>query len=248
MRGTHTMLRAMMNATILLGLAATASAQPAAPAAKGFVELGLGFGYVMSNAPFVEVDRGTALASPRSRGGAIDLAGGYALVPNLAVFADLQYAGATTRTGQNQDGDTEDTSVGYTSLGLGLRATVPLGPGEVYAQMALGGVLPFETERDQRFANGDSRFTTIGYNAGLGGHGEMGYHYPLNERMYLAGGLRLQAFATDNVGRERVRRDEPSGMVDRETYSTNPDANNSREAEALSLQDMRLRIGFGLRF
>ncbi|MCX5746281.1 MAG: outer membrane beta-barrel protein [Proteobacteria bacterium] len=242
-------LGAMACAVVVVGSASRASAEPAAPGpSKVFLEGGLAYGYGMSNAGFLEVDRGARLQGPRSSGAAVDLAGGYALVPNLFVFGDLQYAHASTITGQNRDGDTDEYGVSYTSVSVGLRTAVAIGPGEVYAQMSLGVVLPFETERDQRATNGDTRTTTIGYNTGLGGRGEMGYHYALNDRMYLAAGLRLQAFATDNVGRERVRKDSPSGNVDREVYSTDPNANNAQQAEALSVQDMRIRLGFGYRF
>jgi hypothetical protein len=243
----------MMGAAVLLCAAAHARAQtattaPAAPAHKGFVEGGLAYGYGMSNSQFIEVNNGTRLDSPRNGGPAIDVAGGFAFVPNLAIVGDLQYASDSTITGQNQDGDTEQLSDSYTSLAVGLRATVPLGHGEVYAQMGLGMVFPFETERDEHMANGDSRVTTVGYNSGLGGRGELGYHYALNDRMYLAGGVRVQAFATDNVGKERVRTDQPSGQVQRDVFTTSPSGNNNRQAEALSVQDMRLRIGFGYRF
>ena len=237
-------------AAVLLWTASAASAQPAtpAPAPKIFVEGGLAYGYGMSNSEFIEVDRGTQLDGPRSGGPAVDIAGGYAFVPNLAVFGDLQYAHASTITGQDDNGNEEQFSVSYTSFSVGLRTAVPLGSGEVYAQMSLGIVLPFETERDEQRANGESRNTTIGYNSGLGGRGEMGYHFNLNERMYLAAGLRLQAFATDNVGKDRVRTEQPSGNVERERYSTDPNANNTARAEALSVQDLRIRVGFGFRF
>jgi len=243
-------LTSTVSAAVLLWTASAASAQPApsAPAPKIFVEGGLAYGYGMSNSEFIEVDRGTQLDGPRSAGPAVDVAGGYAFVPNLAVFGDLQYAHASTITGQDDNGDEEQTSVSYTSFSVGLRTAVPLGSGEVYAQMSLGIVLPFETERDEQRANGESRNTTIGYNRGLGGRGEMGYHFNLNERMYLAAGLRLQAFATDNVGRDRVRTEQPSGNVERERYSTDPNANNTAPAEALSVQDLRIRVGFGFRF
>ena len=154
----------------------------------------------------------------------------------------------STITGQNDNGETQQYTVDYTSLGVGLRTSAPIGPGEVYAQLALGAVFPFETERVQHMTNNESRTTTIGYNSGLGARGELGYHYQLNHRVYLLGGVRVQAFATDNVGRERVRVDQPSGNVDRETYSTDPNAPNTSRAEALSVQDLRLRIGVGVRF
>lgn len=245
-------LSSMVCAAVVLWTASAARAQEAAPApapasaSKFFVEGGLAYGYAMSNSEFLEVDNGTRLESPGSRGPAIDVAGGYALVPNLFIFGDLQYAHASSITGQDQDGDEEQFSVSYTSFSIGLRTAVPIGPGEVYAQMSLGLVLPFETEQDEQRANGESRHTTIGYNSGLGGRGEMGYHFALSDSMYLAAGLRLQAFATDNDGRARVRTEQPSGNVDREVYSRDPDANN--QAEALSVQDLRLRLGFGLRF
>lgn len=228
--------------------AAHAQAAPVAPAHKVFVEGGLGYGYGMSNSQFVEINNGTKLDSPASRGPALDLAGGYMFLPNLAVYADVQFASASTITGQNDNGDRESLSISYSSLAVGLRTAVPVGPGEVYAQFALGFVLPFETERDRQELNGDSRTTVIGYNSGFGARGEMGYHYNVNDRLYIAGGLRLQGFATDNVGRERVRTDKPSGNVEREVYSTDPNANNTARAEALSVQDVRIRLGVGYRF
>lgn len=243
-------LKSTLCAALLLWSASPASAQEAASASasKAFVEGGLGYGYQMSTSDFIEVDRGNSLSSPSSSGPAIDVTGGYTLVPNLHVIGDLQYAYASTVTGQDNGGDEEQYSVSYASLSVGLRSTVPVGSGEVYAQMSLGFVLPFDTERDEQMANGDSRNTTIGYNSGLGGRGEMGYHHKLNDKMYIAAGLRLQAFATDNTGNERVRTEQPSGNVDKEPYSTDPNANNSRDAEALSLQALRLRFGFGYRF
>jgi opacity protein-like surface antigen len=250
MRQIQQTLSALVWAAAMLWTASPARAQEATPssAPKIFLEGGVGYGYQMSNSEFIEVNRGTALDPPRSRGPAVDIAGGYAFVPNLAVFGDLQYARASSITGQNMDGDQEQFSVSFTSFSAGLRTTVPIGSGEVYAQMSLGMLLPFETDRDEQRANGESRHTTIGYNSGFGARGEMGYHFNLNDRMYLGAGLRLQAFSTDNAGRERVRIDQPGGNIDRELYSTNPNANNARPAEALSIQDVRLRLAFGFRF
>jgi Outer membrane protein beta-barrel domain len=229
----------------LTAAAAHAQSAPVAPAHKVFVEGGLGYGYGMSNSQFIEINNGTKLDSPSSRGPALDLAGGYMFLSNLAVYADLQYASASTISGQNDNGDRESLAISYSSFALGLRTTVPAGPGEVYAQFALGFVLPFETERNRQELNGDSRSIVIGYNSGFGARGD---HYNVNERLYIAGGLRLQGFATDNVGRDRVRTDKPSGNVEREVYSTDPNANNTARAEALSVQDLRIRLGVGYRF
>lgn len=241
--------------TVLFGgwgalTAAAAHAQSPAvePAYKVFVEGGLGYGYGMSNSQFVEINNGTKLDSPASRGPALDVAGGYMFLPNLAVYADVQFASASTITGQNDKGDRESLAISYSSLAVGLRTTVPVGPGEVYAQFALGFVLPFETERDRQQLNGDSRNIVVGYNSGFGARGEMGYHYNVSDRLYIAGGLRLQGFATDNVGREQVRTDKPSGKVEREVFSTDPNANDTARAEALSVQALGIRIGIGYRF
>lgn len=235
-------------ALCVLALPSVALAQPAAaPAHRGFVEGGLAYGYQMSNSQYVEVNQGTLLQSPRRRGPALDLAGGYSLLPNLAIMGDVQWAHASQRQSQNNDGDTAELTLSFASIAIGVRITVPTGRGEVYAQLGLGISLPFETELDENRGGGETRNTTIGYNSGIGARSEMGYHVALNDRMYLAAGLRLQAFATDNVGKQRVRTDQPGGQVERETYSTNPDANNTRDAEALSLQDVSVRIGFGYR-
>lgn len=228
--------------------ASQAHAQPAPRPARGFVEGGVAYGWGLSTSPFVEVDRGTRLDGPGASGPAIDLVAGYAPVPGLFVIGDLQWAHTSTIVGQNQDGDTDQSKVSHLSFAIGARLTRPLGRGELYGQLSLGMVTPFETERDQQNADGTSRTTTVGYNAGFGGRGEMGYHYDVSDRLFVAGGIRIQTFATDNVGRERVRVDQPGGQVERETYSTDPNANNTRRAEALSLQELRFRLGIGYRF
>ena len=114
MRLREPSLSSMVCAAVLLWTASSASAQTATPAAssKIFVEGGLAYGYQMSNSDFIEVDRGTALDGPRSGGPAVDVAAGYAFVPSLAVFGDLQYAHASTITGQDNDGDEEQSRSG----------------------------------------------------------------------------------------------------------------------------------------
>lgn len=214
---------------------------------RGFAEGGLAYGWQMSNSQYIEVNNGARYDSPGASGPALDLAGGFAFVPNLAIVGDLQWASASTIKGLDRDGDRGRLSYSFTTLAIGLRTLVPIGPGEVYAQLGLGLVMPFETELDEDRGGGETRNTTVGYNSGLGARGEMGYHYPIGERMYLGAAFRVQAFATDNEGRERVRTDRPSGDVDRETY-TLTNGNNTRPAEALSLQDFRVRVGFGFRF
>lgn len=229
-------------------LGSTARADVGSPVRRGFVEGGLAYGWQMSTSQYIEVNNGTRVESPGASGLALDLTGGFAFVPNLAVVGDLQYARATTIRGQDNDGDTAELFLSFTSLSVGLRTIVPIGRGEVYAQLGLGIVLPFETETDEDRGGGETRQTTIGYNSGFGARGEMGYHFPIGERMYIGAGFRVQAFATDNVGRERVRTERPSGQVERDTYTTTPNGNNTRAAEALSLQDFRVRLGFGFRF
>jgi hypothetical protein len=231
----------------LLLTSESATAQPAALARRGFVEGGLGLGYAMSNGQYLEVANGTQLDSPRSSGPAIDIAGGYALIPNLAVVADLQAAWSSTRESQNDKGDIESSSSSYRSIAVGLRASVPAGAGEVYAQFEIGLALPFEIERNRARSNGETRNITTGFNSGAGARGEMGYHYNINERLYILGGLRLQAFATDNVGQQQVQIEQPSGKVETRTFGLDPNANNSERASALSVQDLRLRVGVGFR-
>ncbi len=232
----------------VLALASVAAAQPA-PASRGFVEGGLAYGWWLSNSDFIETSNGTALDSPGASGPALDLTGGFAPIPGLYMIGDFQWAHASTIDGQNQDGDTDRTKLSYLSLAFGVRTTVKAGPGEVYAQLGLGVATPFETVREQDLAGGGSRTTTTGYNTGYGGRGEAGYHYAINDHLFIGGGVRVQAFATDNVGRTRTRVDQPSGNIETDTYSTNPDAGgNTRNAQALSVQDVRFRLSVGYRF
>jgi hypothetical protein len=230
--------------SVTLCWAQHADAQPA-PTHKGFVELGLGYGYAMSTSPFIEVNNGTRLEPPHASGLNIDVGGGYQLVPGLSLIGDFQHARATSIEGTNDNGNTSRYSFNYNSLTLGLRAAVVLGPGELYTDFSLGLALPFKTEAEG-MGGGGSVSTTTGYNTGLGGRGEMGYHYAINDQMYAGAGLRLEAFSTDNVGRTRVRTDQ-NGQTETETYTTDPNAQGP-SASALSLQDLRLRLMFGYRF
>jgi hypothetical protein len=236
---------------VSLSLAATTlvHAQPT-HVNKGFVEAGLGWGGAMSNAQFLEVNNGTLLAPPHASGFMLAAAVGYQLAPGLYLIGDLQHAGATSILGTNDNGNTLQSSFAYNSITAGVRTAVGVGPGELYADFALGIALPFETHSDGTFTmggmGGGAQHVTIGYNAGLGGRGELGYHYPLNDRMYLGAGLRLEAFSTDNVGRTRTRTDQ-NGQTTVETYTTDPNAQGPG-ASAASVQDFRLRIAFGYRF
>ncbi len=235
----------------VLGTAATgAHAQPAA-VPKGFVEVGLGWGYAMSNAQFLEVNNGTLLAPPHASGLELDVGGGYQLVPGISIIGDFQHASATSIQGSGGNGSTAQYSTSYNSLTVGVRAAHPVGPGELYADFALGMAFPFDTHADGTFGGGGmggggTAHVTIGYNTGFGARGEMGYHYAINDRLYVGAGLRLEAFSTDNVGRTRVRVDQ-NGQTETETYSTDPNAQGPTPS-ALSLQDLRLRLSVGYRF
>jgi len=249
MQANNLVRRAVMAGAVLATAMIGSGPVRAEPAAhRGFVEGGLALGYNMSNQNFLEDGNGATYASPRAAGVALDLAGGYAVIPNLYLFGDLQWAHASSIDAVDQDGDRDHYSYSYTSLAVGIRTAVPAGPGEVYAQMGLGLLLPFESKRDQHFASGNSRFTTTGYNTGLGARAEAGYRYDLTDRLFLGAGVRVQAFSTDNVGKQRTRTDQPSGNVEIRYYSTDPNAPNSDRPSALSLQDVRLRLSFGVRF
>ena len=229
--------------------AATAHAQPAPRPARGFVEGALGYGWAPTTSDFVEVDTGTRYHSPSASGPALDLTGGVRVAPGVAIIGDLAWAQAKTVEGVNQDSETDRTKVSYVSLALGARTALPVGPGRLYAQLSLGLVTPFDGVRTQDLGGGMSRTTTVGYNTGLGGRGEMGYQVDLTGRVYLGAGLRLSTFVTDNVGRTRVRVDQPSGDTQTDTFTTDPNAgNDTRRAQSLALQDIRLRISIGARF
>jgi hypothetical protein len=235
--------------TVLGSLAATtlASAQPA-PARKAFAEVGVGWGYAMSNAQFLEVNNGTALSAPHASGFLLDAGAGFQLVPGLYVIGDFQHANASSIQGSNGNGGSTQYSSSYNSISAGLRTALALGPGELYADFALGLALPFDTHSDGTFGMGGmgTQHVTVGYNTGLGGRAEMGYHYTINERMYVGAGLRLEAFSTDNVGRTRTRTDQ-NGQTTVDTFTTDPNAQGPSPS-ALSVQDFRLRVSLGYRF
>ncbi|MBV8760034.1 MAG: outer membrane beta-barrel protein [Deltaproteobacteria bacterium] len=242
-----------MKVTLVMFALATTTAAYAEPAPvhKGFVEGGAGWGYAMSNVQFLEVNNGTLLAPPHASGFELDVAGGYELVPGISIIGDLQHASATSIQGSGGNGATVQYSSSYNSLTVGVRTAHAVGSGELYADFAIGAAFPFDTHADGTFGGGGgggggTAHLTVGYNSGFGGRGEMGYHFTLNDRMYLGAGLRLEAFSTDNVGRTRVRVDQ-NGQTTTETYTTDPTGQGPTPS-ALSVQDLRLRISFGYRF
>jgi hypothetical protein len=243
------MMKVTLAFLVALSLSAVTPAHAQAePVHVGFAEVGLGWGYAMSNAQFLEVNNGTLLAPPHASGLMFDVAAGYKITHGIFVIGDFQHASATSIQGSSGNGNTAQYSSAYNSITAGVRTALAVGPGELYADFALGIALPFETHSDGTFGMGGmgTTQTTSGYNTGLGGRAEMGYHYALNDRMYLGAGLRLEAFSTDNVGRTRVRTDQ-NGQTSTETYTTDPNGQGP-SASALSVQDIRLRLAFGYRF
>jgi hypothetical protein len=224
----------------------------------GFVEAagvwGLQFGeqqYLPDGAP---ADR----KHPMTNGPGFNITAGYSVLPGLDIIVDYTYASARSRTGDIAGAlDGVTGSIDYQTIEAGLRSGRKLGPGKLYGELALGVVLPFQTELEYEYAPEMSAIGVSGigtktdsYNSGLGAHGELGYQFPVWEGMYLSTAARISGFETNNDGDKTVfenfvadfTQPQPLDMTVR--YST-----SSGEAPTTySVQDLRLHVSLGYSF
>lgn len=160
--------------------------------------------------------------------------------PWAGILRDLAYSGneatvsgaltlAGCTTGQCQQGAYADfgksTSALYKSdygqkttwknmvLTLGLRPSVNLLGGQIYAGGGLAIVLPYETSTEVTFSNKagalatnmpDSGTQTDKWNLGIGGFGEVGYTYSITDNVFAGIGVRVVMATSNNKDQTRV--------------------------------------------
>jgi hypothetical protein len=183
---------------------------------------------------------------------------GWLFAPDLALIATYEYWAATSVEGDVPDViDRVQGYVRYHTLILGLRVYRDAGPGRLRADMGVGLVLPFETrtEYDWGQALGAAGISGTGtetddHSLGFGAQAQLGYEIPAGP-VFIGLGLQLRAFQSDNNG-EETRLDNmvtdltavPPVAVD----ATIEHGNGQAQPTTVSVQDLGLRIGVGMRF
>ncbi len=193
------------SATYLNGDATTATAQPYAAANTSGLGGGASVGYnLMKGLGFVaSFDyrnvKSREWSVTNSTAGPVSLAG-----VGLAGQAAAASAGSTLKT-QN----TKNTII----IGLGVRPTVSVGPGEFYAGAGAALVLPYDSTTSGTFTNptaAGAQSSTItfenktSYNMAIGAYGELGYNFNVTENIYVGLGARILVATANNKDKDKV--------------------------------------------
>jgi hypothetical protein len=221
-----------------------------------FAEAYGGYGFQFGEQDYLPKEMG-GYKHPLTNGYALGAAAGWEFVRGLALVGNYQFASAQSRSGELLGAlDDVQGEISYHILALGLRNTRALGPGRVFGEVGGGVILPFETQVNVAYgpalAAADITGTgsrTDEYRTGVGAYGQLGYQWDIEAGVYLAGGVRVQSFQSNNNG-EQSRFDNfvtdfgaPQAMNTAITY----DSESAVAPHTYSVQDLRLNIALGYR-
>lgn len=193
------------SATYLNGDATTATAQPYAAANTSGFGGGATVGYnfmkglgLVASFDYRSV-KSREWSVTNSTAGPVSLAG-----VGLAGQAAAASSGSTLKT-QN----TKNTII----IGLGVRPSVAVGPGELYAGAGAALVLPYDSTTSGTFTNpsaAGAQSSTItfenktSYNMAIGAYGELGYNFNVTENIYVGLGARILVATANNKDKDKV--------------------------------------------
>ena len=228
------------------------------PPQAGFIEAGGDWGFQLGPQDYVPDGTPGSSKHPLTNGFGFNATAGIGIGHGLYLIGDYAYGQATSRKGTINDVlDRVQGSINYQTLDAGMRMTRDAGPGALYGELGLGVMLPFETklELDYGPALAPAGITGTGikkdhYTWGLGGHGEFGYQLFLGRSAYLATGLRLQTFESNNDGEKTELTnfvEDPANPVP-VTATINHGTSRAVSPTAYSVQDIRLHADLGVRF
>jgi hypothetical protein len=238
--------------------AAPASRADPAPSRIGFVEVAGNYGLSFGEQEFVPTGTPGESENPLTNGFGFNATAGYTLSPGFDLIADYNYATATSRSGELTGVlDGVKGSIDYHTLTAGLRTSLELGAGQVYGELALGVVLPFDTTVEYRYAEPMSAVGVVGtgvktdnYNLGYGAHGEAGYQFPITSAAYVSSALRVQSFQSSNAGRTTEYENFVADFTAPQAITM--DVNHATDSGATpvtySVQDLRFLVDLGYRF
>lgn len=265
MKTTVVLAIAVATPCVLAGVAAGQSETPASleqtgERSVGFVEVAGAFGFQFGEQPYLPDGTPGQSKHPLTNGFSANATAGVEILPNLDVILDYTFANAESRKG-NLDNALSDVrgEVTFQTISAGLRSNRDLGPGTLYGELAVGVVLPFETKLTYNYAPAMSQLpqpvmgegTKVDkYNLGVGAHGELGYQVPIYDKLYLAAGLRIQGFQSNNDGKSTELDNFVTDFTNPQAVSTtiDYDANGGATPTTYSVQDLRFHLQAGYRF
>lgn len=248
--------------TSLVLFAGTSSAQSSESKTShpgyGFFEAAGVYGFQFGEQDYLPSGSPAERKHPMTNGFGFNVTAGYPILSGLDIILDYAYASAKSRTGDVTGVlDGVAGSINYQTIDAGLRSSRKIGPGRLYGELAVGVVLPFETEVEYEYAPQMSvagisgiGTKTDSYNLGMGAHGELGYQLPLWQDLYLGTALRVQGFQSNNDG-EKTQLDNfvADFTAPQATTATIRYATSSGETpHTYSVQDLRLHLNVGYRF
>jgi hypothetical protein len=248
----------------LASFAPTSSAQSRSVESKeigselGFFEVAGVYGFQFGEQDYLPDGSPAERKHPYTNGFGFNATAGYSLMSGLDIIIDYAYASARSRTGSITGVlDGVSGSIDYQTIDAGLRSGRKIGRGRLYGELAVGVVLPFETQLEYDYgalmnAAGitGTGTRTDSYNLGFGAHGELGYQLPLWQDLYLGTSLRVQGFQSNNDG-EKTRLDNfvtDFGMPQPTTATIRYATSSGEAPRTYSVQDLRLHLDVGYRF
>lgn len=149
---------------------------------------------------------------------------GYEIAKNLGIVASYDYRNITTREWKSTKtpipaasggGVIDSMSIKQTTntsvLGIGLRPSVNLWGGNIYAGMGFALVLPYDNKAEISGTvsgnggglNGTGKLEVVNeWNLGLGVYGELGYNYAINDMLFVGVGVRGLIATSNNDGKK----------------------------------------------
>lgn len=233
--------------------------QPEHPIPRaGFIEAGGTWGFQLGPQPYVPDGTPGSSKHPLTNGFGFNGTLGIGIGHGLYIIGDYAWAHAKSRKGDIAGVvDRVQGKITYQTIDAGLRMTRDAGPGALYGELGLGVMVPFSTklEIDYGPALAAAGLTGTGvmendYNWGVGGHGEFGYQLNLGPSAYLATGLRLQTFESNNDGKQTELTNFTEDFADPTpvTATINHGTTSAATPTAYSVQDIRLHADLGVRF
>lgn len=236
------------------------SSTESATAARGFIEVAGAFGFQFGEQPYLPDGAPGDSMHPLTNGFAVNVTAGYQVASGLDLIADYAYSQASSRSGELTNALTDvDGHISFQTIAAGLRSRRTIGPGVLYGELAVGIVLPFETQLDYTYAPalGQLPDPIVGegrkidnYSIGVGAHGELGYQWAAWGRVYVAAALRIQSFQSNNNG-ETTELDNFVGDFTNPSATTTMieyDSNGGVTPQTYSVQDLRLHVNVGYGF
>ncbi|AKF02969.1 hypothetical protein [Sandaracinus amylolyticus] len=224
----------------------------------GFVEATGAYGVNFGRTDYLPAGAPADWMHPIVLGYAFGATAGISLVPGVALIANYEYARSESREG-SIDGAVESVqgSIDNHSIVGGARFYVPLPYGAIQAELALGVLLPFQTEVEVQYTGalaqliGERGSRIDEYSVGFGGHALFGYMLPIGDVFYTSLNVKLRMFESENSGERRILNNyvtdyttTPPTVVTGETRF----GDGAAQPTTNSVQDIRLQLALGARF